>query len=295
MTEEPRPGLDASVTMDEAAQEPLVAAPAPRRLSFLVALAWVLLGGAAAQVLGGLVAVLARTGLAGARAPAEALDGVAVFIPAMLASSAALIALAFLAPALAGVPIAHALGLRPAKATTYVAAAIGTIMLGPTADHVITAMQEAFPGLSLGVLPRLNDLIEELPLWIAWPAFALLPGLSEELVFRGLLQRAAPPGWRAIVISALAFALFHVDPQHAAGVLPLGLFLSWVASRAGTLVTIAAHVANNSAAIAALHVSALAVGHDQPEPMPWQWLPISLTVVAGCAAVIARDTLPDRG
>jgi membrane protease YdiL (CAAX protease family) len=267
---------------------------APRGLSFSVALGWVLLGGAAAQVLGGLVAMLARTGLAGARAPVEALDGVAVFIPAMLASSSALIALAFLAPALAGVPSVHALGLRQASATTYVAAALGTIMLGPTADHVITAMEKVFPGLSLGVLPRLNEMIGGLPLWVAWPAFALLPGLSEELVFRGLLQRAAPPGWPAIVISALAFALFHVDPQHAAGVLPLGLFLAWVASRAGTLVTIAAHVANNTAAIAALHITTLAVGHDQPEPIPWEWLPISLSVVAGCAAVIARDSARER-
>jgi membrane protease YdiL (CAAX protease family) len=167
-------------------------------------------------------------------------------------------------------------------------------MLGPTADHVMTAMQHALPEWSLGVVPQLNEMVGQLPLWLAWPAFALLPGISEELVFRGLLQRAAPPGWRAIVISGVAFALFHVDPHHAAGVLPLGLFLAWVASRAGTLVTIAAHVANNSAAIAALHVSALSEGYEQSEPMPIEWLPLSLALVAACGVVIVRGSRDER-
>jgi membrane protease YdiL (CAAX protease family) len=266
----------------------------PTRLALSSAIGWVLLGGAAAQLLAGLVAMLVRTWLAGIGAPAALLDGAAVFVPAMLASSSALVALALLAPALAGVPLTSALGLARAPLSSYLAAAAGTVLLGPTADHVMTAMQRYFPKLSLGVVPHLNELVGQLPMWLSWPAFALLPGVSEELVFRGLLQRAAPPGWPAIAISGLAFALFHVDPHHAAGVLPLGLFLAWVASRAGTRVTILAHVVNNSAAIIALHVSALAVGYGQPEPMPWTWLPPSLLGVALCAFIIARDAHRER-
>lgn len=265
------------------------------RLPLSTAFGWVLLGGAAAQLLGAIVAMLVRTWLAGLGAPAATLDGPVVLVPAMLASSSALVALALLAPALSGVPPASALGLARAPLSTYLAAALGTIMLGPTADHVMTAMQSFFPELSLAVVPRLNQLVGELPVWLSWPAFALLPGVSEELVFRGLLQRAAPPGLGAIVLSALGFALFHVDPHHAAGVLPLGLFLAWVASRAGTLVTIAAHVANNTAAIAALQVSELAVGYGQPEPMPWTWLPPSLVGVALCGLVIVRDARHEPG
>jgi len=261
----------------------------PTRLALSTAFAWVVLGGVAAQLLAGVVAMLVRTWLAGQGAPAAMLDGAAVFVPSMLASSSTLVALAFLAPALAGVPTLRALGLSRAPLSTYLAAAVGTVMLGPTADHVMTAMQRYFPRLTLGVVPHLNELVGGLPVWLSWPAFALLPGVSEELVFRGLLQRAAPPGWTAIVISGLAFAAFHVDPHHAAGVLPLGLFLAWVGSRAGTRVTIVAHVTNNSAAIAALHVTALAVGYGQPEPMPWTWLPPSLLGVALCAVVIVRD------
>lgn len=262
----------------------------PRRLGLWAALGWVLLGGAGAQLLGAVVAMLVRTALAGASAARGQLDSPAVLVPAMLVSSSALVALAWLAPSLSGVPLSRALGLQRAPLRIYLAAALGTVMLGPTADHVMSTMQRMLPDWSLGVVPQLNQLVGGLPLWLAWPAFALLPGVSEELVFRGLLQRAAPPGWRAIVISGVAFALFHVDPHHAAGVLPLGLFLAWVASRVGTLVTIAAHVANNSAAIAALHVSTLAVGYEQPEPMPWTWLPASLSVVAACAFVIARES-----
>ena len=53
----------------------------------------------------------------------------------------------------------------------------------------------------------------------------------------------------AVLVSGTAFALFHVDPVHVVGVLPLGLFLSWVAQRSNTSVTIFAHVANNSIAL----------------------------------------------
>ncbi len=261
------------------------------RLPLWQAALWVLLGAAAAQIAGGMVAALLRAWLfARAAHTHHAAPQAAVVVPALLASAATLITISLLAPTLAQVPLRRALGLRRAPWSCYLAAAVGTVMLGPTADAMMRAMQELLPDLSLGVVPMLHDLVRDMPVALAWPAFALLPGISEELLFRGLLQTAAERTRFAIALSALSFALFHLDPHHIAGVLPLGFFLAWVASRCGTLVTICAHVANNTAAIAALHSSTFDVGYGTEAPMPLSWLPASLAVVALCAVVIVRAT-----
>jgi membrane protease YdiL (CAAX protease family) len=117
---------------------------------------------------------------------------------------------------------------------------------------------------------------------------ALLPGFGEELLFRGLLLRSFSTRSIGVVASGVGFALFHVDPHHIAGVLPLGLFLSWVASRSSTSVTIVAHVVNNTMALVATHVTALDVGYGTERAMPSSWLPVSLGVFALCVFEIGR-------
>jgi hypothetical protein len=92
--------------------------------------------------------------------------------------------------------------------------------------------------------------------------------------------------------AALAFSLFHADPHHVAGVLPLAFFLAWAAARAGTLVTVVAHVANNTVAILALGSETLAVGYGTEREMPWSWVPLGLAVALACAWIIARDASP---
>jgi membrane protease YdiL (CAAX protease family) len=251
----------------------------------------VLTGGVAAQMVGAFVSGMLRAWLIARGQPAASVAASAlVIVPAMLASAGTLIAAAYAVPALTGVPVREALGLRPAPPACFVAAAIGTVMLGPTADALMSIMETLWPRFSLGVVPMLHNLVRDLPWLLAWPAFALMPGISEELMFRGLLQNAAARSRYAIAISALSFALFHIDPQHIAGVLPIGFFLAWVASRAGTYVTIVAHVANNTAAIAAVHSSTFDVGHGTSEPMPWSWLPSSLVLVAACCFTIVRSS-----
>jgi membrane protease YdiL (CAAX protease family) len=257
---------------------------------------WMFFGGLAAQVAGGLVAGLLRASSKAHPAAAAAGGvGAAHVVPVMLASSCTLAAVALAAPNVAGVPLRAALNLRPAAWPAYVAAAIGTVMLGPTADVLMRAMQALAPQMNLGVVAMLHDLVGRIPVWVAWPVFALMPGVSEELMFRGLLQSAARRRSVGIAASALAFAAFHLDPQHIAGVLPLGLFLAWVGSRCGTFVTIFAHVVNNTAAIAAVHSEALDVGYGTDAPMPWPWLPASLLFVALSVRVIAKHAPLELG
>lgn len=254
----------------------------PAALPFGAALAWVLVAGLSSQLVGVFTSTWASAG--------HPTDGPAAIVPALVGSAATLLLVVFLAPSLAGVPLRSALGLRAAPPDVFVAAAVGTIMLGPTGDASMSLAAELFPTFTLGSVTTLHEAAATVPLALAWPAFALLPGVSEELLFRGLLQRAARRGARAIAVSGVLFALFHVDPHHVVGVLPLGLFLAWVGERAGVWVTAAAHVANNTAAVLVAHSHTLDVGYGTPHELPWTWWAASLLLFAVAARHVARRT-----
>jgi membrane protease YdiL (CAAX protease family) len=114
--------------------------------------------------------------------------------------------------------------------------------------------------------------------------------VAEELLFRGVLQNALGRNLRAVLIAGTAFALFHIDPVHVVGVLPLGLFLSWVAYRSSTLVSIFAHVVNNTLAVLSIHSATLDVGYGTGRELPMSWLIGSLLVFACAAWTILQTT-----
>ncbi len=192
----------------------------------------------------------------------------------------------------ARVPIARGLGFQSTRPSLLFIAPLGIIALGPTSDLLVRAMAHIAPDFSLGTLEALSELTRAHPAWVLWPLLALLPGVGEEVFFRGMIQRSiASPAW-AIGISAVAFALFHGDPRHVAGVLPLGVYLAWIGHRSRSLwVPVAAHVANNSAALAA---SAL-LDHAPDETIEpdLALLGVSWIAVAAVIAVIVYLTRED--
>lgn len=261
-----------------------------RRLRLGHALLWVFGAAFVAQVAGGMVADFLRAWLEARGAPPAQLEHAPeVVIPALLASGGGLLAITLFAPRVAGVEPRVALGLRAAPSSVFILAAVGTVALGPTGDWLMRLMAEAFPRATLGVVPMLNELVERTPLYVVWPAFALMPGASEELTFRGLLQNAKGPAPLRLALSASLFALFHVDPHHVVGVLPLGIFLAWVGGRYGALVTLGAHVLNNTVAIIAVRMGQ---GNDEVAPVPW--LIASWLIVGACIVALARRPAMDK-
>jgi membrane protease YdiL (CAAX protease family) len=83
--------------------------------------------------------------------------------------------------------------------------------------------------------------------------FSVLPGICEELFFRGYLQTRLSerwPAWAAIGLASVVFAAVHGDVQHSLAVLPLGVWFGFVGWKCGSvLVPIACHVLNNFTAI----------------------------------------------
>jgi membrane protease YdiL (CAAX protease family) len=239
-----------------------------------------------AQLLGKVAADVAR-----AISHASATDmSASVVVPSMLASEGGLMLVALLVPLTASLPVRATLGLHSAQLPVVVAASVGTISLGPLGDRAMTLLSKAFPDFTLGVVPTLHELAQTLPMALLWPTFALLPGLAEELLFRGVLQRSLR--WRglSIAVAGSAFALFHVDPVHVVGVLPLGLFLSWVAARSCTTVTVIAHILNNSVALLSIKQADLDVGYGSERELPTEYLLVSLLVFAVAASTLAQLT-----
>jgi membrane protease YdiL (CAAX protease family) len=258
------------------------------------------LGYAAAAVVVAFIAAQLCGKLAGdvARAVTHAADNAmtaGVVVPSMLASELALLLVSLLVPLVAAKPVRESLGLTAASVPVVLVTGLGTVMLGPLGDRAMSAFSELFPGLTLGVIPSLHDLAQRLPLAWLWPSFALLPGMAEELLFRGVLQRSFERRALGIAVAGCAFALFHVDPVHVIGVLPLGLFLSWAAARSCTTVTIVAHVLNNSIAVLAIRNAELDMGFGSDQPLPTSWLVVSLVGFALCAAALHSLTRADQG
>ncbi len=209
--------------------------------------------------------------------------------PSILLTGLTMAAVAFGVPLLSRVPVKKALGLRGAPWPAFLMAPIGILALGPTSDALRRGMQAIAPGLTFGALEGLDELARSAPLWAVVPAMALVPGVCEELLFRGMLQRSMRPGVVAIVVSGSLFALYHMDPHHVVAVLPLGLYLSWLGHRTQSLfVPITAHAFNNAAAVLGSTLLADTLGPD--EPLEWWMLPTGWAVAAVAIAVIFRAT-----
>jgi len=135
------------------------------------------------------------------------------------------------------------------------------------------------PRSSLGRLDAAASAAATESPWLLLIAFGIAPGVCEELLFRGALQRSLEVwlgGW-CVGVTALAFALVHLDPLHTPAALPLGLYLGALAWRARTTwLPIFCHVANNCAA--ALPQLDPQLASALPQPASWPaaagWLAI---------------------
>lgn len=257
------------------------------RVPWWLALAALPLIFAASQLLGLLAQTTAASVLMAAGVPKPTPEHPAAVLSAMATGSLLLCACAIVVPRMLELSPARLYRAWLAPAPVFVAASVGTFALGPLADALMVAMAEHFPQATFDAIPRLHELARGMSFVLLWPFFALLPGLSEELFFRGFIQSAFGRPSVAIGVSAVSFAVFHFDPHHAVGVFPLGLFLAWSAHRYGVLVAAVAHIVNNTVALATLKVAELDVGYGSDTVMPAWWVLVGLLVSLTCLGVLA--------
>ncbi len=101
-------------------------------------------------------------------------------------------------------------------------------------------LSDVFSGLSNNVLGILT--------------LAVLAPLLEEVLFRGAIQgmlmRFFGRPWPAIIVAALIFGVFHMNPVQIVYATLLGIIFGWIYYRTGSLLSvIVGHVLNNSLAV----------------------------------------------
>ncbi len=109
-------------------------------------------------------------------------------------------------------------------------------------------------------LEKMSELLKmpDLKLWQVLGVIAILPGVCEEILFRGFIYRFYQNGskWMPILVSALLFAVFHLDPYRFVPVLLLGLLLGWMLYKSGSIfVTMYSHTLNNAVAVLLMQYS----------------------------------------
>lgn len=189
--------------------------------------------------------------------------------------------LALATPWWLGLPVRDTLRLRAPAPLEWARAVVVGLCL-PFLALSVQAAQGLFfqaPGsMFAGMFP------EDTPLWVLVGAFAILPGLCEELLFRGAFfglwrTRATPAA--AVVVTALAFGAFHLSIFRFFPTTTLGLVLGLLSVRSRSVGPgMLAHALNNAAAMVALS-SGLDVQFSA-----WMLLPAALGVAL--AAVRGR-------
>jgi membrane protease YdiL (CAAX protease family) len=147
------------------------------------------------------------------------------------------------------------LGLRPA-APRFVLAAV---MIGLACWYLeIQLVLHVHPP---GDTSRIEQVVERTPLAASLIVLALLPAISEELVFRGVFARSlARLPIVAVIASAALFSLYHLVPAQMLGTFPLGLALGLLAVRSGSIVPgMIAHLLNNATVLAVERMNVTAI------------------------------------
>ena len=177
------------------------------------------------------------------------------------------------------IPFRQAFRLRPVGWPVLAASVLLTIGLIPISDAIDRILQNWL------VMPAsMEELIKEsfrfnnpLYFWLAFLSATFFAGIFEEMLFRGFFQKVwetyFSPAW-AIAVSAVLFAVVHLNPWWLFQILFLGILLGYVAFKSDSVIpTIFIHVLNNAIAVVFLKIPDEKLGwYLKGETVRWYWL-----------------------
>ncbi|NUP10577.1 MAG: CPBP family intramembrane metalloprotease [Polyangiaceae bacterium] len=178
----------------------------------------------------------------------------------------------------------------------HVPLAIGMVLgAGPFADLAVRGMRTLFPSFTLHTLETIGEAAQGTAesAVVLTIVIAVIPGIGEEIFFRGMLQRSfvarlgAPAG---VALASVLFGAFHLDPPQAAGAAVLGGALGFVSIRTGTIVpAMVAHAFNNALAMVAVRFSEPDTAPTE-ESAPVPLLVFGAVLMTGCVFGLLRTT-----
>ena len=168
---------------------------------------------------------------------------------------------------------------------------IATMAASFVAEPVNTMLPE-MPELLKQALEQLT----EGPIWISLLSVSIFAPFFEEwlcrgIVLRGLLKKMKP-GW-AIAVSALFFAVLHMNPWQAIPAFILGLLFGYVYYKTGSLkLTMLMHCVNNTLSVICSHIPSLAEAEKFMDVMsPWAYA----CIYAACILFLTAAVITLRG
>lgn len=192
----------------------------------------------------------------------------------------------------ARLPLRETLRWRPVPPWTVLAAVVGVVAALPPVLAVSARLVQT-PEQVEEFFTRLLSARSPADLVVILLAAAVVPALTEEILFRGFLQGALERRLgkgAAILTAAAAFGAIHGADRALAASL-LGVLLGWAAARTGSVLpAIAAHAAVNTVAVSLVNSPGFGTGRGWPETLPWPALLVwgALSV----AAFAALEKLP---
>lgn len=147
---------------------------------------------------------------------------------------------------------------RPLALVASLLIAASIVPVGSLATQVIAKL---VPSLAANedTLGRQMELLTEGPLLPILLTFAILPGICEELLFRGFLlaglrDRLRPAA--AVIVVGVIFGIFHIYVEKIPVVSLLGMLLAAICLRSGSIFpAMLVHMANNGLALASTKIA----------------------------------------
>ena len=157
-----------------------------------------------------------------------------------------------------------------------VALTVGTMISADLPNYWNFKLTTATPGMK-SFYDMITELLKQMtggPLWSSFLLTAIFAPIFEEwlcrgMVLRGLLTKMKPT-W-AIVVSALFFAVIHLNPWQALNAFIIGVVMGYVYYKTGSLwLTMLIHFVNNASAVVLSQIPALQEADFWMDMMPLQ-------------------------
>lgn len=160
------------------------------------------------------------------------------------------------------------------------------------AAFVVEPLTALLPDMPLWLEETMKKMMEKMPLWATLLSVSVFAPLFEEwlcrgLVLRGLLRKMNP--FSAIAVSAVFFAILHMNPWQAIPAFCLGLLFGYTYYKTGSLkLTMLMHCTNNTMAVIFSKIPQFKEAETFMDVLsPWAyWSVYASCIVIVCSALI---------
>lgn len=187
-------------------------------------------------------------------------------------------------------PIRETLSLRAPAPGAWLGVLIGAPAGLVLADGVVRLASLAMPIPEAWIEAMAENMGAGLPLWQMLIFFSLMPGIFEEIAFRGVLLHGLKnrlTSLQLVLIAGIAFGFFHVDLFRIPPTSLLGVFLVVAVIRSGSIFpAMAWHALHNALALGSARVEQIAL----PEQPTWWHYVLALLAVLLALQLMKRKS-----